>query len=145
MINIILIIVLHKSKCVLSLNGRLRQTGLQPTLQTKQPGSHRKQRADKMKTQISTLINGSQFEAGTNHEERSAISNQVITENQEVLTIKFQGHIMVLTANWSTSRNSVSYLGSFLLIYIDLYGEITVSLKKMPNVIYSYSETCLSE
>jgi len=76
-----------------------------------------------MKTQISHLINGSQFQAGTNHSERSVVVEQVRNENPESITIEIKGESVVLQANWSLSRKSVTYFGEVsVATYVAFFG-----------------------
>lgn len=73
-----------------------------------------------MKTQINTLVNGSQFQVGTNSAERSNIAKQVVAENPESMAIAIRGLVIVLTAKYSTSRKSVNYSAP---IPVELYRE----------------------
>lgn len=85
-----------------------------------------------MKTQINKLISGtthlgSHGVAGTDRFERTKIAAQVISENQEHMIIKLKEHEIVLKANWSLSRKSVHYSGSFPLdLYDEMFGKFGI-------------------
>lgn len=57
------------------------------------------------------LINGNQFLAGTNHEERFQIWNQFVAKYPEMVWIEIEGMHIYLEANISTSGKSTSYFG----------------------------------
>ncbi len=78
-----------------------------------------------MKTQISNLVNGNSTTgiAGTNRIDRSAIAEKVILENQDSLKIQIKGLTFNLTAKWSLSRKTVTYIASITQEqYIKLLG-----------------------
>ena len=85
-----------------------------------------------MKTQISTLLNGSKVQiindeidysqypqstshaghTGTNRAEVNRIYSKVKEENPEQLTIELFDHVIELKANWSRSGKSCTYTGT---------------------------------
>lgn len=75
-----------------------------------------------MKTQIKTLVHGTTHNitgvSGTTFEIRKEISEKVIAENPEKMTIELNGQEIELTANWSLSGKSVNYHGE---ISVDTY------------------------
>lgn len=80
-----------------------------------------------MKTQINTLVNGSQKVVGTNREVRAQIAAQVKAENQSSMIIRFREATIELTANWSLSGKSVTYLGTFPeSLYREMFGNVGI-------------------
>lgn len=76
-----------------------------------------------MKTQINTLISGSNGTVGTSHNERMQIASIVKSENENGMTIDFEGSEIQMTANWSLSRKSCQFCGILPIeIYEKLYG-----------------------
>ena len=62
-----------------------------------------------MKTQISSLRNGSIHKDGTNYETRKRIATKVIEENPEVLNVEIKGIKLSLIAEHSTSGYLTGY------------------------------------
>lgn len=73
-----------------------------------------------MKTQINSLVRGDHRLGivGTNHVAREAVASKVRAENPEFMRVLLRGREIVLTANWSLSRKSVTYSAT---IGLDLY------------------------
>ena len=62
-----------------------------------------------MKTQISSLRNGSIYKDGTNYELRNEIASKVISENPEFINIEIKGIKLTLLPEYSTSGNLTGY------------------------------------
>jgi hypothetical protein len=76
-----------------------------------------------MKTQINTLISGSNGIVGTSMTERMRIASLVKSENENGMKIDFEGIEINMTANWSLSRKSCQFSGILPTeIYTKLFG-----------------------
>jgi hypothetical protein len=80
-----------------------------------------------MTTQINSIVRGSQFQAGTNYDERESILNALKVEHPESMIILFKGRQLKLTANWSLSGKTVNWVGEFPLdLYDELFGKFGI-------------------
>lgn len=86
-----------------------------------------------MKTQIANLVNGNQLQVGTNHAERAAVADKVLSENPSTMTICIRGQVIDLTRSQSLSGKSVCYVGSLPLeVYTSMFGTFGLP-KKNPS------------
>lgn len=80
-----------------------------------------------MKTQINTLVHGSNTVAGTSSEIRMAIAKKVVEENPETMTISINDVVIELTANYSVSRKTVNYCGDIpVSLYHHFFGDFGI-------------------
>lgn len=68
-----------------------------------------------MKTQINTLVHGSNNVAGTNSAIRKEIADKIIAENHDGMKVSLFDELVFLKANWSNSGKSVDYFGHVCL------------------------------
>lgn len=80
-----------------------------------------------MKTQINTLVHGSNTVAGTSSEIRMAIAKKVVEENPETMTISINDVTIELKAEYSVSRKTVNYIGVIpVSLYHHFFGDFGI-------------------